>query len=69
MVDHYTKVVLTIIAAALVALVAQQATRPANAQYGSGCGTSSRSPCYIEFSREPTIKIETGLGSIDVRVQ
>ena len=46
MVDRYTKVVLTVIAAALVGLVVQRAIPTASAQLGAGCG-SSYDPCYI----------------------
>lgn len=51
MVDHYTKIVLTLIAAALVALVSQNFIRPASAQFGQfgaqPCGGFSN-PCYIQ---------------------
>jgi hypothetical protein len=44
MVDLYTKAVLTVIAAALVILVAENTVQRAGAQ--SSCGSQS-SPCYI----------------------
>ncbi len=53
MVDRYTKTILTVIAAALVALVIQGLAPKAIAQYGmSACG-DSRKPCYIELSTVP----------------
>lgn len=52
MADRYTKIVLTVIAFALVALVAQQAVPRAGAQ-GLECG-SIRNPCHIAFSRGET---------------
>ncbi len=48
MIDRYTKIVLTVIATALVGLVAQNALGPANAQRGA-CG-SSIDPCYVTSS-------------------
>ena len=47
MADRYTKTVLTIIAAALVAITAQQFVPNAAAQYGA-CGSSRHDPCYVE---------------------
>jgi hypothetical protein len=53
MIDRYTKIVLTVIAAALVALVLQNSFPGARAQMGSGCG-SGHKPCYVEtVPREP----------------
>jgi hypothetical protein len=45
--DRYTKSVLTVIAVALVALVAQNATRPATAQQQSAMCTVL-APCYVK---------------------
>jgi hypothetical protein len=45
--DRYTKSVLTVIAIALVALVAQNATRPATAQQQSAMCTVL-APCYVK---------------------
>lgn len=45
--DRYTKLVLTVIAGALVALVVQNAIAPAQAQLGSGACGSSHIPCYV----------------------
>jgi hypothetical protein len=44
--DRYTKIVLTVIAGALVALVAQNAIAPAQAQLGLGCGSKAK-PCFV----------------------
>ena len=49
MIDRYTKWVLTIIAAALVALVAQNALRTSFAQ-DAGCGGYGQSPCAVAWS-------------------
>lgn len=45
MADAYTKAVLTVIAAALIALAAQDAATPA-AAVGEGCG-SRWDPCHV----------------------
>ena len=47
MIDRYTKAVLTVIAAALVALVGQNAIGGASAQ-DEPCGRYKISPCYVE---------------------
>ena len=49
MIDRYTKSVLTIIAAALVLLVAQNALKPSFAQ-DTGCGSYGQSPCAVAWS-------------------
>ena len=51
MIDRYTKVVLTVIALALVAIVAEQAMPRASAQFGFalGCDGSPNSPCFIRL--------------------
>ena len=51
MTDTDMKVVLTIIALCLIALVVQQATSVASAQFGFGCDGSPQSPCYIRPSQ------------------
>ena len=48
MVDRYTKTILTIIATALVAIVARDFMAPAAAQRGE-CGGIATSPCYIAW--------------------
>lgn len=45
--DKYTKVVLSIIAAALMLLAVQNLTTPARASGGS-CGSVSYDPCYVK---------------------
>jgi hypothetical protein len=50
MVDRYTKMVLTIIATALVVLVGQNFVRPASAQLGDGACGDLIHPCYITAS-------------------
>jgi hypothetical protein len=45
MIDHYTKLVLTIIAVALIALVGERALSPAAAQ-PADCGSIEK-PCYV----------------------
>ena len=47
-IDLYTKGVLTLIAAALVALVVQNATQPARAQFGRDCGARIL-PCHVRI--------------------
>lgn len=47
MIDIYSRAVLTIIAIALVALVAQNFNREATAQLGSTC--QKMFPCYVEI--------------------
>jgi hypothetical protein len=51
MVDRYTKIVLTVIAATLVGLLAVRLTPVAHAQTDPGCGTYP-DPCYIK-AQEP----------------
>jgi len=47
MIDLYTKAVLTVIAIALILLVAKQAAPYASAAFGD-CGSRVESPCYME---------------------
>lgn len=51
MTDRYTKVVLTVIAMALVALVLQGGIGGAKAQFGFalGCDGSPNAPCFIRI--------------------
>ena len=51
MADRYTKAVLTVIAVALAALVAQNAVGSAHAQIRAGCGDSELYPCYVRVVR------------------
>jgi hypothetical protein len=46
MIDAYTKIILTVIAAALVVLIFQQYTPRATAAFGD-CGLDKFRPCYI----------------------
>ena len=46
-IDLYTKVVLTVIAIALVSIAIREAIPSARAQLGSGCGESWQTACYI----------------------
>ena len=52
MVDRYTKIVLTIIAAALVTLVLQNGLMTAFAQQNTGCGNIAfgQPPCTVTWS-------------------
>jgi len=52
MVDRYIKIVLTVIAAALVVLVAQNGLMRAHAQQTPGCGniTFGQEPCTVTWS-------------------
>jgi hypothetical protein len=62
MTDRYTKAVLTVIAAVLVVLVAQNSTRPTVAQSAAACG-SNFNPCYV------TNHLIDGLTPLTVRVK
>lgn len=63
MIDRYTKVVLTIIAGALVALLAQHEPKIAQAQSVGGsaptCGYVKEHPCYIFSDDAHPIVIRT----------
>jgi hypothetical protein len=49
MTDTYTKIVLTVIAGCLVAIVSRDASPVANAQFGLGCDGSPQAPCHIRL--------------------
>jgi hypothetical protein len=49
MTDAYTKLILTVIAACLVAIAARQDPLGANAQFGLGCDGSPQAPCYVRL--------------------
>jgi hypothetical protein len=49
MTDTYTKIILTVIAACLVAIVAKQASPGASAQFGLGYDGSPQAPCYVRL--------------------
>ncbi len=46
MIDTYSKIVLTVIAGALLVLVTQQLTSSARASFGT-CGETQLRPCYM----------------------
>jgi hypothetical protein len=50
--DRYVKVVLTVIAVALVVIAFRLSVPGAHAQVGSACGRSSSDPCYVTVGRE-----------------
>jgi hypothetical protein len=55
MVDRYAKAVLTVIAAALVALVIQEVVPKAIAQSGMSCEGTRFNPCYVAVSNAAAI--------------
>jgi hypothetical protein len=59
MIDRYTKSVLTVIAAALVAIVAQNGVRFALADvpYNDACGTPRHPVCEVTWSKPLPVKI------------
>jgi len=68
MVDLYTKGVLTVIAAALVAIVLQNNFGTAHAQ-GSGCGGSVFNACYVRTGLNQTVAVSQNLRDVlDVRI-
>jgi hypothetical protein len=56
MVDRYTKAVLTIIAASLAVLAAQEANKTASAQLGH-CGDNSFNACYVQTGPLDTLSV------------
>ncbi len=62
MIDRYTKIVLTIIAAALVAIVAQNGLLPAMAQsnvaYSDACGTVTHPPCKVQWDSAMPVTVQ-----------
>jgi hypothetical protein len=58
MIDRYTKIVLTIIAASLVALVMQNGVQMALAQvsYNDACGTPTHPVCQVSWSTPMPIR-------------
>jgi len=59
MVDRYTKIVLTVIAISLVALVIQNLSPAARAQISAGCGTSSGKPCWITSAPSEPVYVQS----------
>jgi hypothetical protein len=56
MLDRYTKFILTVIAAALVAIAVQNATRPARAQLAQ-CG-NVQTPCYVRNTTSDALWVQ-----------
>ena len=56
MADRYTKTVLTVIGAALVALVVQNAAPDASAQIEAQCGDRFK-PCYVTTGRSDVLRV------------
>ena len=54
--DSYSKAMLIVIAAALVALVAQNVSKSAVAQ-NLQCGTSLQSPCAVQIANQAPIAV------------
>ena len=48
--DRYTKIVLTVIAAALLGHLAPYVMTGAQAQMGQACGSRADRPCFVAFS-------------------
>jgi hypothetical protein len=59
MVDRYTKSVLTVIAAALVAIAAQSGIRFAQAdvEYNDACGTPTHPVCQVTWANPLPVKV------------
>jgi uncharacterized protein (DUF779 family) len=49
MTDTYTKIILTVIAVCLVAIIVREASPIANAQFGLGCDGSPTAPCHVRL--------------------
>jgi hypothetical protein len=47
--DRYSKIVLTVIAAALLSIAVEHAARKATAAGEQACGTTPNNPCYIRI--------------------
>ena len=57
MTDRYSKIMLTLIGVALIAIAAQNATRPARAQEEQfSCGDKS-DPCYVRADRPLEVQV------------
>ena len=58
MIDRYTKVILTVIAVSLMALVMQNAVRLAWAvDYNDACGTATHPPCQVTWSVAMPVRV------------
>lgn len=51
--DLYSKIVLTVIAISLSVIAGGQLTQSAFAQFGSSCGGSKKSACWVNIANEP----------------
>jgi hypothetical protein len=49
MTDTYTKIVLSVIASCLLAIVSRQISTNASAQFGLGCDGSPQAPCHVRL--------------------
>jgi hypothetical protein len=60
MVDRYTKIILTVIAASLVAIVAQNGVRVALAavDYNDACGTATHPPCQVVWHTSLPVHVQ-----------
>jgi len=60
MVDRYTKIILTVIAASLVALVMQNGVRMAVAavEYYDACGTATHPACNVTWSSPMPVRVQ-----------
>ena len=60
MADRYTKIVLTVIAASLVALVMQNGVRMAIAavDYNDACGTATHPACNVTWSSPMPVRVQ-----------
>jgi len=62
MIDRYTKVMLTVIALALIGIIAGQAIPRAQAQHE--CGLQSRSPCYMVVLNCSAVAMQMPYGTL-----
>ena len=58
MIDRYTKIVLTIIATSLVALVFQNLSQSALAQGSDPCGSSPQTACWIQATASHPVYVQ-----------
>jgi hypothetical protein len=66
MIDWYSKIVLTVIAVALVVIAVQRAGLEARAALDD-CGVPQR-PCYVAFAATPEVQVTNSLRPLEVRV-
>lgn len=66
---RYTNAVLTVIAVALLGVLAAEVTPRAQAQGPVACGTTQRSPCYFVYGMDhPGTTIQAGHIVVDSEV-